>query len=112
VKTLTQDRGTENYEYETVSKALSISMYFAHPYCSHERGANENTNGLIRRYLPKGTDFGKITNQEILEIEYQLNTRPRKRLGYLSPYQVYYQKTGIDLEAIMRQKLVALETRI
>lgn len=112
MKTLTQDRGTENYEYETVANALSIPMYFAHPYCSHERGANENTNGLIRRYLPKGTDFGKITNQRIMEIEYQLNTRPRKRLGYLSPYQVYYQKTGIDLEAITRQRLVALETGI
>lgn len=109
---ITQDRGKENYEYETVAKALSVSMYFAHPYCSHERGANENTNGLIRRYLPKGTDFGKITNKRILEIEYQLNTRPRKRLGYLSPYQVYYQKTGIDLEMITRHRLVALEVRI
>lgn len=112
VKTLTQDRGTENYEYETVAKALSIVMYFAHPYCSHERGSNENTNGLIRRYLPKGTDFGKITHKRIMEIEYQLNTRPRKRLGYLSPYQVYYQKTGVDLEDIMRQRLVALDSRI
>lgn len=112
IKTLTQDRGCENYEYETVSKALSVSMYFAHPYCSHERGANENTNGLIRRYLPKGTDFGKITNRRLLEIEYQLNTRPRKILGFLSPYQVYYQKTGIDLEAIIKQRLVALETGI
>jgi len=107
-KTITQDRGTENYDYQTVANALSISMYFAHPYCSYERGANENTNGLIRRYLPKGTDFGKITNKRILEIEYQLNTRPRKRLGYLSPYQVYYQKTGIDLEMITRLRLVAL----
>jgi IS30 family transposase len=111
-KTLTQDRGTENYDYETVAKELSVSMYFAHPYCSHERGSNENTNGLIRRYLPKGTDFGKITNKRILEIEYQLNTRPRKRLGYLSPYQVYYQKTGIDLEAVTRQRLVAIEVGI
>lgn len=112
VKTLTQDRGTENYEYETVADALSVSMYFAHPYCSHERGANENTNGLIRRYLPKGTDFGKITNKRLLEIEYQLNTRPRKRLGYLSPYAVYYRETGIDLEVITRQRLVALGVRI
>lgn len=112
VKTLTQDRGTENYEYATVERALKITMYFAHPYCSHERGSNENTNGLIRRYLPKGTDFSKITHKRIMEIEYQLNTRPRKRLGYLSPYQVYYQKTGVDLETIMRQRLVALDSRI
>jgi len=104
-KTLTQDRGSENYEYETVVRALSIDMYFAHSYCSYERGANENTNGLIRRYLPKGTDFDKITTKRILEIEYQLNTRPRKRLGYLSPYQVYYKMTGIDLESIIRRKI-------
>ena len=99
VKTLTQDRGTENYEYETVSKALSISMYFAHPYCSHERGANENTNGLIRRYLPKGTDFGKITDQQVFEVEYLINSRPRKRLGGLTPYEVFYQITGVALDS-------------
>lgn len=111
-KTITQDRGKENYEYETVYIALGIDMYFAHPYCSYERGANENTDGLIRRYFPKGTDFDKITTKEILEIKYQLNTRPRKRLNYLSPYQAYQKITGIDLPVIIKRRLVALDFRM
>jgi len=95
VQTLTQDRGTENYDYQLVESRLQC--YFAHPYCSHERGANENSNGLFRRYFPKGTDFGKIKNQEITEVEYLINTRPRKRLGGLTPCEVFYQKTGVIL---------------
>lgn len=97
VKTLTQDRGTENYDYQVVENALDIQCYFAHPYCSHERGANENSNGLFRRYFPKGTDFGKIKNHEIAVVEYLINTRPRKRLGGLTPCEVFYQKTGVIL---------------
>ena len=97
LQTLTQDRGTENYDYQVVENALNIRCYFAHPYCSHERGANENSNGLFRRYFPKGTDFGKIKNHEIAEVEYVLNTRPRKRLGGLTPCEVFYQKTGVIL---------------
>lgn len=97
VQTLTQDRGTENYDYLEVEKALNIKCYFAHPYCSHERGPNENSNGLFRRYFPKGTDFGKIKNHEIATVEYSINTRPRKRLGGLTPCEVFYQKTGVVL---------------
>jgi len=98
-KTLTQDRGKENYEYKDVQSALNIDCYFAHPYCSCERGSNENTNGLFRRYFPKGTDFGKITDQQVAEVEYLLNTRPRKRLGGLTPYEVFYQITGVALDS-------------
>ena len=97
VLTLTQDRGTENYEYREVERALTLTCYFAHPYCSHERGANENSNGLFRRYFPKGTDFGKIKNREIATVEYLINTRPRKRLGGLTPCEVFYQKTGFNI---------------
>jgi len=96
-QTLTQDRGTENYDYQEVEQVLNLKCYFAHPYCSHERGPNENSNGLFRRYFPKGTDFGKIENQEIAAVEYLINTRPRKRLGGLTPCEVFYQKTGVIL---------------
>jgi IS30 family transposase len=98
-KTLTQDRGAENYEYQTVQNALDIECYFAHSYCSYERGSNENTNGLFRRYFPKGTDFGKITDQEISRVEKLINSRPRKRLDGLTPYEVFYQMTGVALDS-------------
>ncbi len=97
-KTMTQDRGTENVGYKILEKELGISCFFAHPYCSHERGSNENTNGLFRRYFPKGTDFGKITDRQIAKVEYLLNTRPRKRHCGLTPYEVFYQITGVALD--------------
>ena len=97
-KTLTQDNGTENFGYREVEKELKVSCYFAHAYCSQERGSNENTNGLIRRYFPKGTDFSKVSNEEIKHVEYLLNTRPRKRLAGLTPLEVLYIKTGVALK--------------
>jgi len=96
-KTLTRDNGTENLGWEQLEKDIGWKIFFAHPYCSYERGTNENTNGRIRRYFPKKTDFGKITNQEIAEIEYRLNTRPRRSLGRLSPAMVFYHITGVAL---------------
>ncbi len=98
-KTITQDRGKENYEYQDVERALSIDCFFAHPYCSCERGSNENTNGLFRRYFPKGTDFGKIKDRQVAKVEYLINSRPRKRLGGLTPYEVFYQITGVALDS-------------
>jgi IS30 family transposase len=97
-KTLTRDRGTENMGYEKLEKELSLECFFAHPYCSQERGSNENTNGLFRRYFPKKTDFAKITDQEIAKVEYLINSRPRKRHCGLTPYEVFYQKTGVALD--------------
>lgn len=87
-QTLTLDNGTENAKHEHLSAKLGIKCYFAHPYSSWERGTNENTNGLIRWYLPKGTDFGKIAPKLIARIEYLLNSRPRKCLGYKTPLEV------------------------
>ena len=87
-QTLTLDNGHENAGHLEVTKALKINIYFAHPYCSCERGTNENTNGLIRYYLPKGTDFAKVTKARIKAIEDRLNNRPRKRLGYKTPLEV------------------------
>lgn len=98
VLTLTRDRGTENFGYKEIEQTLEISCYFAHPYCSHERGSNENANGLIRRFLPKGTDFAKVSDKEIAHVEYLLNTRPRKRLEGLTPYEVFFNKTGVALK--------------
>ncbi len=87
-QTLTLDNGTENAKHEALSARLGIRCYFARPYASWERGTNENANGLIRWYLPKGTDFRTITSEQIARIEYLLNSRPRKCLGYRTPTEV------------------------
>ena len=96
-KTLTRDRGGENMGFAELEQDLGISCYFAHSYHSWERGANENLNGLIRRYLPKGTDFRTLSDQNIARIEYLLNSRPRKSLGWKTPYEVFYELTGVAL---------------
>lgn len=86
-RTLTMDNGTENAGHEKMTANIGIKCYFAHPYASCERGTNENTNGLIRWYLPKGTDFNTITEKQIAQIESSLNNRPRKCLGYKTPLE-------------------------
>lgn len=88
-KTITCDNGSEFAEYELVEKKAKITFYFAYPYHSWERGANENWNGLFRQYFPKGTDFAKVTQREIAKVVEKLNNRPRKRLNYLTPHQVF-----------------------
>lgn len=98
-RTLTRDRGSENLGYETLERTLGIRCYFAHAYHAWERGSNENVNGLVRRFLPKKTDFRTVTDKEIRTVEYLLNTRPRKRLGWKTPYQVFYELTGVALQS-------------
>jgi len=98
-QTLTRDRGAENLGYEELEKTVGIRCFFAHAYHSWERGSNENINGLVRRFFPKKTDFRTITDEEIRRVEYLLNSRPRKRLGWKTPYQVFYEKTRINLAA-------------
>ena len=88
-RTLTLDNGFENARHEKIAKTVATQIYFAHPYHSWERGTNENTNGLIRWYLPKGTDFAAIPERTISLIEYRLNTRPRKRLGWRTPLEAF-----------------------
>jgi IS30 family transposase len=97
-KTLTRDRGSENMGYIELEDTLGVTCYFAHAYHSWERGANENVNGLIRRFFPKGTDFRTLSDVEIARVEYLLNSRPRKRLGWKTPYEVFYELTGVALE--------------
>lgn len=88
--TITLDNGKEFSHHESVSKALKVDIYFAHPYSSWERGLNENTNGLIRQYIKKGSSFENISEEKIQFIEDRLNNRPRKSLGYLTPNQVWH----------------------
>lgn len=88
-QTLTLDNGHENIEHHEITKQIGLRCYFANPYHSWERGTNENTNGLIRWYLPKGTDFAKVTKERIRAIEATLNTRPRKCLNYQTPLEVF-----------------------
>ena len=85
--TITSDNGTEFTDHELVSKELKIDYYFAHPYASYERGSIENLNGLVRQYIPKGTEFTNIENSVLKEIQNKLNNRPRKILGFLTPIE-------------------------
>lgn len=85
VHTITCDNGKEFAAHEEIAETLNTDVYFAHPYSSWERGTNENTNGLIRQYIPKGTDFTKLTNEDIMFIENRINYRPRKCIGFDQP---------------------------
>jgi len=96
-KTLTRDRGTENLRWKEVEKELNIKVHFAHAYASHERGTNENSNGLVRRYIPKKSDFNRYSDEQLTIIEYKINNRPRKRHGGLTPVEVLFKTTGVAL---------------
>lgn len=91
-KTITSDNGKEFAYHKEVSEALDTNFYFAHPYSSWERGLNEHTNGLIRQYLPKKTDFTQVSKEEITTIQDKLNHRPRKVLNYRTPYEVFFKE--------------------
>lgn len=98
VHTITADNGKEFAYHEQISQALSAKVYFAHPYSSWERGLNENTNGLLRQYFPKSTDFKQVTQAEVDSAVEQLNNRPRKKLNY---------KTPAELMDVVRMELAA-----
>ena len=87
-RTLILDNGTENAEHEEISQSTGISCFFCEPYSSWQRGTNEHTNGLVRQYLPKKTDFAIISDEMIRFIESRLNNRPRKCLDYKTPLEV------------------------
>ena len=90
VKTITADNGTEFHNYRELESHLDTKVYFATPHHAWERGTNENTNGLIRQYLPKGTNLSQITQQQCSRIAEQLNNRHRLRLGFKTPNEAYY----------------------
>lgn len=87
--TCTYDNGTEFTEHEDTERRLKMTVYFAYPYHSWERGTNENTNGLLRQFFPKKMSFWNITQKEVEKATRLINNRPRKRLGYLTPYEVF-----------------------
>lgn len=91
-KTLTLDNGTEFSDWERLEKKSGMNVYFAYPYHSWERGTNENTNGLLRQYFPKTLDFNLITAEELRHAVHRLNNRPRKRLKFKSPRQLFLRK--------------------
>ena len=91
VSTITADNGTEFHSYAKVEEATGVAFYFATPHHAWERGTNENTNGLIRQYLPKGQSMAHVTQADCDEIAARLNSRPRKRLGFRTPEECYVQ---------------------
>lgn len=90
-QSLTLDNGTENVRHEEITAKLGTACYFCHPYAAWERGSNEQINGPVRWYLPKGTDLGMITDEQLQWIENRLNNRPRKCLGFKTPFEVTAQ---------------------
>ncbi len=89
--TITSDNGTEFHHYQRIESCTKALFYFARPYHSWERGSNENANGLIRQYLPKGTSMASLSQQQCNAISRKLNTRPRKRLGFRTPLECYHE---------------------
>jgi IS30 family transposase len=85
--TLTLDNGKEFAEHERLAQRTGLAIYFAKPYCAWQRGTNENTNGLVRQYLPKGVDFSYLRHSRLQQIQDLLNHRPRKRLGWRTPHE-------------------------
>lgn len=101
-KTMTYDRGTEMAQHKLFTTDTKIQVYFADPHSPWQRGTNENTNGLIRQYFPKGIDFNQISKQEIKLVQDQLNDRPRKALGFMKPGEAFNElliNPNIALEA-------------
>lgn len=88
---MTYDQGREMAEHKLFTKETQMQVYFAHPASPWERGTNENTNGLIRQFFPKGTDFSKISRREVKRVQHLLNGRPRKVLNWATPYDVFHQ---------------------
>ena len=92
-RTFTLDNGTEFSDWERLEKKSGATVYFAYPYHFWERGSNENTNGLLRQYFPKSYDFNLITAEELAQVVRRLNERPRKRLDFQSPKQMFFKKS-------------------
>ena len=98
VHSITFDNGVEFAQHEKVSRELEAATYFCDPYRSSQRGSNENTNGLLRQYYPKKTNFSQVTQEELAAVVEKLNTRPRKRLGYRTPAEILYGELSGVLE--------------
>ena len=98
--TITADNGKEFARHADIAQALGVDVYFAHPYHSWERGANENTNGLIRQYFPKGTDFAQLTHEDVARVQDIINNRPRKRLGFKTPMEAFCDLVNLSYDSV------------
>ena len=96
-KTMTVDNGKEFSDFKRIEKELCLTVYFADPYAPWQRGTNENTNGLLRRYFPKGIDFTTITHDIVAKVVEKLNNRPRKCLKYQTPHEVFFKQPTVAL---------------
>ncbi len=105
LKSLTYDQGKEMSQHKILAKELEIDVYFCDPHSPWQRGTNENTNGLVREYLPKGTDLSGVSQNKLNEIAEKINTRPRKILDFATPKEAYYDM----LESITQSNGVALD---
>jgi len=92
--TLTLDNGVEFHGHQEISKKADIDVFFADPYSSYQRGSNENGNGILRRFLPKKSDFLKVTPQRLRRIIDKINNRPMKVLGWKTPYEIFHKACG------------------
>lgn len=92
-KTMTYDNGREFSQHKMIEYLTNLEIYFAHPYSSHERGTNENTNGLLRQFFPKKTDFALVSENQLKYYVSLINFRPRKRLNYKTPHEVFFNKS-------------------
>src|SRR3990167_4729524 len=102
-KTMTYDQGREMSKHQDLSAALKMDIYFCDPRSPWQRGSNENANGLIREYLPKGTDLSQVSQQQLTAIEHSLNNRPRKILNFHSPAEVFTQLTSDLIRGVALQ---------
>ncbi len=98
LKTITADNGLQFAAHEKVAEALNCDFYFARPYHSWERGSNENFNGLVRQYIPKGTNFDEVTVEFLGQVEESLNNRPRRRYGFSTPLERFSELTGLSAD--------------
>jgi IS30 family transposase len=88
-RSITFDNGKEFAEHQRLTRGTGMEVYFTDPYASWQKGTNENTNGLLRQFFPKGTDFTQVSHREVARVERLINERPRRRLGYRTPAEIF-----------------------